>query len=97
LWQFKDLKPTRLPAPNGTVVLVNVTRNYTYHVAPASLTDNALELPRALRRYEWTQGLPFAPDPSTDRFCAVFDYTQDYVAGPPDIARFGGGKKCAPA
>eukprot|EP00322_Chrysochromulina_rotalis_P012083 CAMPEP_0115842592 /NCGR_PEP_ID=MMETSP0287-20121206/7880_1 /TAXON_ID=412157 /ORGANISM="Chrysochromulina rotalis, Strain UIO044" /LENGTH=256 /DNA_ID=CAMNT_0003296267 /DNA_START=32 /DNA_END=802 /DNA_ORIENTATION=+ len=103
LWRFTSITPTKLPAPNGTSVIVNITRNYTYYVAPegqrshAQPAAGAPEL-RALRRYEWTQGLPFAADPSTDRFCAVFDYTQDYVPGPPDVESFGppAGVTCTP-
>ena len=96
LWQFKDVTPTLVPAPNGTVVRVNITRNYTYHVAAASGRASSGEL-RALRRYEWTQGFPLAADPSTARFCAVFDYTQDYQRKP-GVASFGPprGVKCLP-
>jgi len=93
LWRWTDVTPTLVPAPNGSVVTVNITRNYTYHVEPDGRATR-----RALRRYEWTQGLPFAADPSTARFCAVFDYTQDYAAGPPGAASFGPppGVKCVP-
>lgn len=100
LWRFVQVTPTRLPAPNGTIVNVNVTRNYTYYVAAASFEKRrtAPRSQRALRRYEWTQGFPFSADPSKDRFCAVFDYTQDYIAGPPGTASFGppGGTNCSP-
>jgi cathepsin B len=83
LWQWTSV--TLTPMPNGSTV--NITRNYTYHVAPADPATRAGE-PRPLRRYEWTQGLPNGGDPSF-RFCAVFDYTQDYQAGPPADTSFG--------
>ena len=94
LWRWVDVTPTLLPAPNGSIVRVNVTRNYTYYLAPAPAA--APDAPRALRRYEWTQGFPFGPPAS--RFCAVFDYAQDYAAGPPDVASFGPppGVRCGP-
>lgn len=90
LWQWQSIKLT--PMPNGSVV--NITRNYTYHVAPAE-PNAAPGSPRGLRRYEWTQGLPNGGDHSF-RFCAVFDYTLDYKGGPLSDASFGPpkGVKC---
>ena len=77
MWQWMDVEPTLMP--NGSTV--NITRNYTYHLA-------AGPEPRALRRFEWTQGLPNGGDHSF-RFCNVFDYTQDYHGGAPDASAFG--------
>lgn len=89
-WQWMDVHPTLMP--NGTTV--NITRNYTYHVAPLANGADPMA-PRALRRFEWTQGLPNGGDHSF-RLCSVFDYTQEYRAGPPDIADFNApsGTKC---
>ena len=42
-------------------------------------------MPRALRRFEWTQGLPDAGS-HTARLCTVVDFEQDYVDGPPPVA-----------
>ena len=83
-WRWTSVQPTLMP--NGTTV--NITRNYTYYVAPPAPMAEKSAQPRPLHRFEWTQGLPNAGDPSF-RFCAVFDYTQDYRAGAPDISHFG--------
>ena len=101
LWRYTAITRTPLPTPHGTQVF-NITRNYTYYVGKASAAAEAAAATsgsppprRPLRRYEWTQSLPKASHPGS-RFCAVFDYTKDYVAGQPDLANFGPpkGTKC---
>jgi len=93
VWEWTWDNPTLMP--NGTTV--NITRNYTYYVAPLTHSSTspkdldaagaAATAPRALRRFEWTQGLPNGGAHS-DRLCTVVDYTQGYVAGPPDASAF---------
>ena len=85
LWQWMWVKPTLMP--NGSYV--NITRNYTYYLAPIEVGEagTAATTLRHLRRYEWTQGLPDGGDHSF-RFCAVFDFSEDYKPGPPSNASF---------
>lgn len=83
-WQFEWVKPTRIPLKNGTVVTMNVTRNYTYTVSIAPQPDGS----RPLLRYQWTQSIPLQPALPIHRDCFVFDYTTAYKAGPIDAARW---------
>lgn len=89
VWQWSWTNPTKLPF-NGSIVVVNITRNYTY-----TLADAASARPdgtRPLHRFVWTQSIPFPPSGApalpVHRDCFLFDYTQDYTPGPIDPARW---------
>lgn len=87
VWQWTDDHPTLMP--NGSTVII--TRNYTYHVAPAPAQaashQNGPTAPRPLKRLEWTQGLPNGGSHDA-RLCTVIDFTQEYVGGAPPVSAF---------
>ena len=82
VWQWTWNEPTLMP--NGTKVII--TRNFTYNVAAPSAHALA-DAPRALRRLEWTQGLPNGGSHEA-RLCTVIDFEKDYMEGPPPIDAF---------
>lgn len=81
VWQWSWVQLTRIPV-NGSIKLMNVTRNYTYTVAKHASPDGS----RPLLRFQWTQSIPLQPALPVHRDCFVFDYSKDYVAGAPDSA-----------
>ena len=85
MWQWSWTQATKIPV-NGTIVVMNVTRNYTY-----TLADAASARPdgtRPLFRFEWTQSIPLRPALPVHRDCFLFDYTLGYAPGPIDAARW---------
>ena len=83
-WQLEWTLPTRIPLKNGTIVTLNVTRNYTYTVSTTPQPDGS----RPLLRYQWTQSIPLEPALPVHRDCFIFDYQTAYKAGPIDAARW---------
>ena len=86
VWQWEWVLAQRIPLKNGTVVVMNITRNYTYSLAATAKTRP--DGTRPLLRFQWTQSIPLQPAMPVHRDCFVFDYTQDYVPGPIDPARW---------
>ena len=84
LWQWEWVKPTLIKLKNGSVVTLNVTRNFTYWVSRRQLADGT----RPLMRYQWTQSIPLRPALPVHRDCFIFDYSTGYVPGPIDPARW---------
>ena len=85
VWQWEWVNPTLIPV-NGSVILMNVTRNFTYTVSTSRRADGT----RPLLRFQWTQSIPLRPALPVHRDCFIFDYTTAYKAGPITSARFEG-------
>ncbi len=77
IWQWEWVNPTLMP--NGSYV--NITRNFTYFLAPPSKNEN-----RTVKRFQWTQGIPGRPNNNRD--CFIFDYQTNYLPGPVDPSRW---------
>jgi len=90
VWQWEWTQPTLMP--NGTYI--NVTRNFTYTVSNTPTADGT----RPLLRFQWTQSIPLQPAVPIHRDCFIFDYTDQYKAGPIDPSRWQvpKGVKCSP-
>ena len=86
VWQWEWTLPTKIPV-NGSIHIMNVTRNYTYTLADTAHAHS--DGTRPLHRFVWTQSIPLEPALPVHRDCFVFDYTTNYIPGPIDPGRWG--------
>lgn len=91
VWQWSWVNPTRIVV-NGTTKVYNITRNYTYTLATAA--EARPDGTRPLLSFQWTQSIPLQPALPVHRDCFLFDYTENYVAGPIDASRWKPGVPC---
>ena len=85
IWQCSWTNPTEVLV-NGTIKVINITRNYSYTLANAASARP--DGTRPLHRFVWTQSIPLLPALPVHRDCFLFDYSQDYVPGAIDPARW---------